>query len=74
MLKHLEEFHLQNKACLENAYENILNIYIYIVPTVYNKLIPFNYTIILVIVYNVQTLEGISFALQFPSIISQLIQ
>jgi len=38
-------------------------IYIYIAPTVYNKLIPFNYTIILVAVYNAQTLGGIPFAL-----------
>ena len=36
---------------------------IYIAPTVYNKLIPFNYTIILVVVYNAQTLGGIPCAL-----------
>lgn len=47
---------------------------IYIAPTVFNKLIPFNYTVILVVVYNAQTLGGIPFALQFPNIISQLLQ
>lgn len=47
---------------------------IYIAPTVYNKLIPCNCTIILVAAYNAQTLGGIPFVLQFPNIISQSIQ
>lgn len=54
---------------------HIKSFLIYIAPTVFNELIPFNYTIILVVVvYNAQALRGIPFALQFPNIISQLLQ
>jgi len=42
---------------------HIKSFLIYIAPTVYNKLIPFNYTIILVVVYNAQTIGGTPFAL-----------
>jgi len=42
---------------------NMKSFLTYIAPTVYNKLIPFNYTIILVVVYNAQTFGGIPFAL-----------